>query len=115
MRTLPERSEVRGSCRETELRDEGQRSGGGLHRARFGSERGNPQISISRHRKLSTASSPCSYKVWMAEEEEEMDHYGYILPGSPVTPERGKSVVRQKHMETISNIFLILRKLNFII
>ncbi|XP_074537587.1 receptor tyrosine-protein kinase erbB-3b isoform X2 [Halichoeres trimaculatus] len=85
VRTLPERSEVRGSGKEA---DEGLQSGGSLHRARFGSERGNPRISIGRHRKLSTASSPCSYKVWMTEEEEEMDHYGYILPGSPVTPER---------------------------
>ncbi|XP_034551918.1 receptor tyrosine-protein kinase erbB-3b [Notolabrus celidotus] len=88
VRTLPDRSEVRGSGREAELREESLRSGGSLHRARFGSERGNPRVSINRHRKLSTASSPCSYKVWMAEEEEEVDHYGYILAGSPVTPER---------------------------
>lgn len=93
MRTLPERSEVRVSGREAELREEGLRSGS-LHRARFGSERGTPRISISRHRKLSTASSPSSYKVWTAE-EEEVDHYGYVLAGSPVTPERGKlSVLR---------------------
>lgn len=85
VRTLPERSEVRGSGRETELREEGLRTGS-LHRARFGSERGNPHV--SRHRKLSTASSPSSYKVWTAEEEEEVDRYGYVLPGSPVTPER---------------------------
>lgn len=90
MRTLPERSEVRGSGREAELHEEGSRSGS-LHRARFGSERGNPHISVSRPRKLSTASSPSSYKVWTAEEEEEVDHYGYVLAGSPVvTPERGK-------------------------
>ncbi len=89
VRTLPERSEVRGSGREAELREEGLRSGS-LHRARFGSERGNPRISIGRHRKLSTASSPSSYKVWTAEEEEEVDRYGYVLAGSPVTPERGK-------------------------
>ncbi|KAE8293466.1 Receptor tyrosine-protein kinase erbB-3 [Larimichthys crocea] len=86
VRTLPERSEVRVSGREAELREEGLRSGS-LHRARFGSERGTPRISISRHRKLSTASSPSSYKVWTAE-EEEVDHYGYVLAGSPVTPER---------------------------
>ncbi|GLD46091.1 receptor tyrosine-protein kinase erbB-3-like isoform X1 [Lates japonicus] len=87
VRTLPERSEVRGSGREAELREEGLQTGS-LHRARFGSERGNPRISIGRHRKLSTASSPSSYKVWTAEEEEEVDHYGYVLPGSPGTAER---------------------------
>ncbi|KAG8002681.1 Receptor tyrosine-protein kinase erbB-3 [Nibea albiflora] len=86
VRTLPERSEFRASGREAELREEGLRSGS-LHRARFGSERGTPRISINRHRKLSTASSPSSYKVWTAE-EEEVDHYGYVLAGSPVTPER---------------------------
>ena len=89
VRTLPERLEFRGSGREAELREEASRSGG-LHRARFGSERGNPCISIGRHRKLSTASSPSSYKVWTAEQEEEVDSYGYVLAGSPVTPERGK-------------------------
>lgn len=88
MRTLPERSEVRGSGREAELSEEGLQAGS-LYRARFGSERGNPRIAISRHRKLSTASSPCSYKVWAADEEEEVDHNGYVLPGSPVSPEIG--------------------------
>ncbi|XP_035015745.2 receptor tyrosine-protein kinase erbB-3b [Hippoglossus stenolepis] len=87
VRTLPDRSEVRESGREAEQREEGLPSGS-LHRARFGSERGHPRISIGRHRKLSTASSPSSYKVWTAEEEEEVDHFGYILPGSPGTPER---------------------------
>lgn len=88
VRTLPERLEVRGSGREAELSEEGW--AGSLHRARFGSERGHPCIAISRHRKLSTASSPSSYKAWAAdEEEEEVDHYGYVLPGSPVSPERG--------------------------
>lgn len=90
MRTLPERSEFRGSGREAEPREDGLRIGG-FHRARFGSERGNPRMTISHHRKLSTASSPSSYKVWTAEDEEEVDHYGYVLAGSPVTPERGKS------------------------
>uniref|UniRef100_UPI0037E88292 receptor tyrosine-protein kinase erbB-3b n=1 Tax=Semicossyphus pulcher TaxID=241346 RepID=UPI0037E88292 len=88
VQTLPERSAVRGSGREAEQREEGLRSGGSLHRARFGSERGTPLISISRHRKLSTVSSPSSYKVWTAEEEEEVDHFGYVLAASPVTPER---------------------------
>lgn len=99
MRTLPERSEVRGSGREAELREEGLRTGS-LHRAHFGSERGNPHISINRHRKLSTASSPSSYKVWTAGEEEEVDHYGYVLPGSPDTPERGKlSELKWEHAD----------------
>uniref|UniRef100_A0A8D3DG56 Receptor protein-tyrosine kinase n=1 Tax=Scophthalmus maximus TaxID=52904 RepID=A0A8D3DG56_SCOMX len=89
VRTLPDRSEVGRSGREAEPREEGLQHGS-LHRARFGSERGHPRISISRHRKLSTASSPSSYKVWTAEEEEEVDHYGYVLPGSPDTPERGE-------------------------
>uniref|UniRef100_A0A7N9AN48 Receptor protein-tyrosine kinase n=1 Tax=Mastacembelus armatus TaxID=205130 RepID=A0A7N9AN48_9TELE len=89
VRTLPERSEFRGSGREAEVCEEALGTGS-LHRTRFGSERGNPCISLSRHRKLSTASSPSSYMVWTAEEEEEVDHYGYVLPGSPVTPERGE-------------------------
>lgn len=89
VRTLPEKSEVRGNSREAELREEGLQTGS-LHRARFGSERANPRISVSRHRKLSTVSSPSSYKVWTADEDEEVDHYGYVLPGSPGTPERGK-------------------------
>uniref|UniRef100_A0A7N6A970 Receptor protein-tyrosine kinase n=1 Tax=Anabas testudineus TaxID=64144 RepID=A0A7N6A970_ANATE len=91
VRTLPERSEVRASGRGAELSEEGLDSQiVSLHRARFGSERSNPRVPISRHRKLSTASSPSSYKVWAADEEEEVDHYGYVLPGSPVSPERGK-------------------------
>uniref|UniRef100_A0A4W6FFF7 Receptor protein-tyrosine kinase n=1 Tax=Lates calcarifer TaxID=8187 RepID=A0A4W6FFF7_LATCA len=80
VQTLPERSEVRGSGREAELHEEGLQTGS-LHRTRFGSERGIPRISIGRHRKLSTASSPSSYKVWTAQGEEEVDHYGYVLPG----------------------------------
>ncbi|KAM6928711.1 receptor tyrosine-protein kinase erbB-3b isoform 2-T2 [Lycodopsis pacificus] len=87
VRTLPERSEFRGSGREAELHEEGSRTGS-LHRARFGSEIGTPRIAISRHRKLSSASSPSSYKVWTAEEEEEVDHCGYVLAESRVTPQR---------------------------
>uniref|UniRef100_A0A4W6FDK8 Receptor protein-tyrosine kinase n=1 Tax=Lates calcarifer TaxID=8187 RepID=A0A4W6FDK8_LATCA len=83
VQTLPERSEVRGSGREAELHEEGLQTGS-LHRTRFGSERGIPRISIGRHRKLSTASSPSSYKVWTAQGEEEVDHYGYVLPGGMV-------------------------------
>uniref|UniRef100_A0A671WU90 Receptor protein-tyrosine kinase n=1 Tax=Sparus aurata TaxID=8175 RepID=A0A671WU90_SPAAU len=93
VRTLPERLEFRGSGREAELREEASRTGS-LHRARFGSERGNPRISIGRHRKLSTASSPSSYKVWTAEEEEEVDSYGYVLAGSPVEVEEYEEMTR---------------------
>lgn len=101
MRTLPERSEFRESGREAELREDALWSGG-IHRSRCGSERANPRISIGKHRKLSTASSPSSYKVWTAEEEEEMDHYGYVLAGSPVTPERGKlSAPRWEHVDLL--------------
>lgn len=84
MRTLPERSEVRGNSRDTE----GLRTGS-LHRVRLGSERSSPCVAVSHHRKLSTASTPSSYKVGTAEEdEEELDPFGYVLPGSPGTPER---------------------------
>lgn len=70
------------------MHEEGLRTAS-LHRARIGSERSNRRV--SQQRKLSTASSPPSYKVWTAEEEEEeVDSYGYVLPGSPSTPERGK-------------------------
>uniref|UniRef100_A0AAX7TX74 Receptor protein-tyrosine kinase n=1 Tax=Astatotilapia calliptera TaxID=8154 RepID=A0AAX7TX74_ASTCA len=89
VRTLPERLEVRGSGREAEVHEEGLRTAS-LHRARIGSERSNRRVPISQQRKLSTASSPPSYKVWTAEEEEEVDSYGYVLPGSPSTPERGQ-------------------------
>uniref|UniRef100_A0A669BG36 Receptor protein-tyrosine kinase n=1 Tax=Oreochromis niloticus TaxID=8128 RepID=A0A669BG36_ORENI len=87
VRTLPERLEVRGISREAEVHEEGLRTGS-LHRARIDSERSNRRVPISQQRKLSTASSPPSYKVWTAEEEEEVDSYGYVLPGSPSTPER---------------------------
>ncbi|XP_061841957.2 receptor tyrosine-protein kinase erbB-3b [Nerophis lumbriciformis] len=99
VRTLPERSEMRGSGMEAELREEGLRTAGAPHRVRLGSERGPPRLSINRHRKLSTASSPSSYKVWTAgeEEEEEVDHYGYVLPGSPGTPQRGLPVCKVNH------------------
>ncbi|KAG7520094.1 receptor tyrosine-protein kinase erbB-3-like [Solea senegalensis] len=87
VRTLPDRSEVRGSGREAEWHEEVLQSAS-LYRGRFGSERGNPRTAIGRHRKLSTASTPSSYKVWKAEEEDEVDHDGYVLPVSPVSPER---------------------------
>ncbi|XP_068606336.1 receptor tyrosine-protein kinase erbB-3-like [Brachionichthys hirsutus] len=83
--TLPERSEFRASGREVELHVEGLQCGS-LHRTRFGSESGNPLISTSWHRKLSTASSPSSYKACTAGEEEEVDHY--ILAGLPASPDR---------------------------
>uniref|UniRef100_A0A8C4F3C9 Receptor protein-tyrosine kinase n=1 Tax=Dicentrarchus labrax TaxID=13489 RepID=A0A8C4F3C9_DICLA len=97
VRTLPERSEFRGSGREAELREEGLRSGS-LHRARFGSERGNPHISISRHRKLSTASSPSSYKVWTTGEEEEVDKYGYVMAGPDVLTAGGEKAEEYEEM-----------------
>ncbi|XP_029995808.1 receptor tyrosine-protein kinase erbB-3b [Sphaeramia orbicularis] len=87
VRTLPDRSEVMGHARDADPHEEDVMHSS-LRRARFGSERGNPFISINRHRKLSTASSPSSFKVWTTEEEEEVDHYGYVLPGSPDLPER---------------------------
>lgn len=101
MRTLPERLEVRGNGREGELSEEGFPTAG-LHRARFGSERSNPRITVSRHRKLSTASSPSSYKVWAADEDEEVDHYGYVLPGSPVISERGKFSALKSRYDNLS-------------
>uniref|UniRef100_A0A8D3BMF5 Receptor protein-tyrosine kinase n=1 Tax=Scophthalmus maximus TaxID=52904 RepID=A0A8D3BMF5_SCOMX len=109
VRTLPDRSEVGRSGREAEPREEGLQHGS-LHRARFGSERGHPRISISRHRKLSTASSPSSYKVWTAEEEEEVDHYGYVLPGSPDTPERVPKVSRsgRRNSRPKNNLSLVV-------
>ncbi|KAM9752979.1 receptor tyrosine-protein kinase erbB-3b [Menidia menidia] len=88
VRTLPERSEVRGNSKEAEMREAGVRTGS-LHRAKLSPDtRSNLRVPVSRHRKLSTVSSPSSYKVWKADEEEETDSYGYVLPGSPGTPER---------------------------
>uniref|UniRef100_A0A1A8I9U5 Receptor protein-tyrosine kinase n=1 Tax=Nothobranchius kuhntae TaxID=321403 RepID=A0A1A8I9U5_NOTKU len=84
--TLPERSEVWGYGREPDLREEALQNGS-FHRARLGSDQSTRRVAINRHRKLSTASSPSSYKVWTAE-EEELDHYGYVLPGSPGASER---------------------------
>uniref|UniRef100_A0A669F8J6 Receptor protein-tyrosine kinase n=1 Tax=Oreochromis niloticus TaxID=8128 RepID=A0A669F8J6_ORENI len=68
VRTLPERLEVRGISREAEVHEEGLRTGS-LHRARIDSERSNRRVPISQQRKLST---------------EEVDSYGYVLPGSPI-------------------------------
>lgn len=103
MRTLPEKSEFRRSGREAERHEEGSRTGC-LHRARFGSER-ETCVSIGRHRKLSSASSPSSYKVWAAEEEEEVDHYGYVLAGPNLTPQRGKQpALRWPHADLSHNL-----------
>lgn len=71
-----------------ELCEDGARCAG-IFRVRFGSERGNPQG--GQQRKLSTASSPSSFKTWAADEEDEVDPFGYVLAGSPITPERGIS------------------------
>ncbi|KAA8591061.1 hypothetical protein FQN60_002004 [Etheostoma spectabile] len=109
VRTLPEGLEFRGGGRDAELHEEGLQTGS-LHRARFGSERGTPHLSIPQHRKLSTASSPSSYKVWTAEEEEEVDHYGYVLAGSPVTPERACRVPHsgKRHSRLKNNQSLVV-------
>lgn len=88
VRTLPERSGFKGIGREAEVHEDVLQNGG-LHRARLGSERSHPCRSVHRHRKLSTASSPSSYKVWRAEEDEEVDNNGYVLPASPDMTERG--------------------------
>lgn len=88
MRTLPDRSEFRRSSRDAELCEDGAHCAG-IFRVRFGSERGNPQG--GQQRKLSTASSPSSFKTWAADEEDEVDPFGYVLAGSPLTPERGIS------------------------
>lgn len=105
MRTLPERSEFRGGVREAELHEEGSRTGS-LHRTKFCSEKGTPRRTISGHRKLSSASSPSSYKVWTAEEEEEMDHDGYVLAGSCVTPQRGKLPAYSDLSHDLQNCFV---------
>lgn len=91
MRTPPGRSAFEGSSREAELCEDAPWCAG-IFRVRFGSETGNPQRSASSQRKLSTASSPSSFKTWVADEEEEdeeLDPFGYVLAGSPVVPERG--------------------------
>lgn len=105
VRTLPERSEFRGSVRDAEVREEGLQTRS-LHRSRLGSDKSHPCVASSRPRKLSTASSPSSYKVWTAEEEEELDHYGYVLPGSPGTPERGK--MHSKHSSILFDLLFII-------
>ncbi|KAM9828874.1 receptor tyrosine-protein kinase erbB-3b isoform 1-T3 [Syngnathus typhle] len=88
VRTLPERSEVRGNGREA---DEGFRTGA-PHRSRLGSDRAAAPRA-DRHRKLSTASSPSSHKMWTSGgEEEEADHSGYVPPGTPSAPERAGKV-----------------------
>ncbi|MED6247182.1 hypothetical protein ATANTOWER_032537 [Ataeniobius toweri] len=107
VQTLPERSEVRGNDREAE----GLRTAS-LHRARLGSERGSPRLAVSHHRKLSSASSPSSYKVWTAEEDEELDHYGYVLPGSPGKPERVSRITRsgKRNSKRKNNLLLTAAK-----
>lgn len=90
MRTLPDQSDFRRSGREAELRVEGLPTGRG-YRTRFDLERSNLCDPVGQQRKLSTASSPSSYKVWTAEEEEEeVDRQGYVLPGSLSNSDRGK-------------------------
>ncbi|XP_057684332.1 receptor tyrosine-protein kinase erbB-3b [Corythoichthys intestinalis] len=96
VRTLPERSEIRWGGRETDLWDEGFGTGA-PYRSRLGSERATSHLTSGRNRKLSTASSPSSYKVWKSsqkdkEEAEAVQNYGYVLPGSLNTPERACKV-----------------------
>ncbi|XP_071762900.2 receptor tyrosine-protein kinase erbB-3b [Centroberyx gerrardi] len=86
-RTLSEGSEGRGSGQEVELPDAVLLTGS-LRRARGGTERASSRTSMRRHRKLSTASNLSSQKVQVEEEEEEVDKFGYVLPGSSGTPER---------------------------
>ncbi|XP_019751242.1 receptor tyrosine-protein kinase erbB-3b isoform X3 [Hippocampus comes] len=111
VRTLPERSEVKGCGREAQWRDESFRTGA-PHRTRLGSERAAPHVSSGRHRKLSTASSPSSYKVWTSGEKEidkeeeaaDADHDGYVLPGSHSTPERAAKVTLR--LDRVKNLAL---------
>lgn len=93
VRTLPERSEFTGHAPEEELFEENFIPCS-LRRARLGSERGHAFKSKNQIRKLSTASSPCSFKVWTTDAVEEVDNFGYVLPGSPDRPER---VCRSSH------------------
>ncbi|XP_033826025.1 receptor tyrosine-protein kinase erbB-3b [Periophthalmus magnuspinnatus] len=87
VQTLPERSGVMGHAPEAEVFEESFLASG-FRRSRFGSERGITFKTKNQSRKLSTASSPCSFRVWTTEAGEEVDHYGYVLPGSPDQTER---------------------------
>ncbi|KAM9785522.1 receptor tyrosine-protein kinase erbB-3b [Neosynchiropus ocellatus] len=60
------------SGREAEHCEEDLKSGS-LPRTRFGSERAPHRVSVGRHRKFSTASSPCAYKAWPSGDQQEGD------------------------------------------
>uniref|UniRef100_A0A3P9INS5 Receptor protein-tyrosine kinase n=1 Tax=Oryzias latipes TaxID=8090 RepID=A0A3P9INS5_ORYLA len=110
VRTLPDQSDFRRSGREAELHVEGLPTGRG-YRTRFDLERSNLCDPVGQQRKLSTASSPSSYKVWTAEEEEEeVDRQGYVLPGSLSNSDRVfricKSVQRNSRLK--SNLVLVV-------
>ncbi|KAJ0047323.1 hypothetical protein NL108_001524 [Boleophthalmus pectinirostris] len=64
----------------------------GFHRSRLDSKRNNTFKTKNQHRKLSTASSPCSFRVWTTEAGEDIDHYGYVLPGSRDQTERVRRI-----------------------
>ncbi|XP_077592848.1 receptor tyrosine-protein kinase erbB-3-like isoform X1 [Stigmatopora nigra] len=106
VRTLPERSEVRRSSRETDMRDESFRPGA-FPRTRLGSERAAPRLSSSRTRKFSTASSPSS-SGQTDKEAEAIEKYGYVLPGSLNSPERGK-------MQNLGNLLDLIQINNSLI
>ncbi|KAK7884303.1 hypothetical protein WMY93_027426 [Mugilogobius chulae] len=88
VQTLPERSVVRGPAPDEEEVFEEHFWTSGFRTSVFGSEQGNTLKAKNQHRKLSTASSPCSFRVWTTEAAEEVDRYGYVLPGSSDQTER---------------------------
>lgn len=102
VQTLPERSEFMSHAPDTECEDNFLSTA--FRRARFGSERGYTFKTKSQQRKLSTASSPCSFKVWTTETGEEVDHYGYVLPGSPKQPEKAHSIAKKSSKSFLKNL-----------
>ncbi|KAM3872341.1 receptor tyrosine-protein kinase erbB-3b [Diretmus argenteus] len=100
-RTLSEGSEGKGSGQDVELPDTVFLTGS-LRRARGGTERGSSRTRINRHRNLSTASDPSTHKAQVEEEEEEVDHYGYILPGSSGAPDRVSRVTHSGRRDSRS-------------
>ncbi|KAM4610148.1 receptor tyrosine-protein kinase erbB-3b [Polymixia lowei] len=91
--TLSEGSEGRGSGHGVAL-PEAVSLTGSLRRARGGAERSSSRVSTGLHRNLSTASEPPSCKARRKEEEEEVDNYGYVLPGSPGHSERALRITQ---------------------
>ncbi|XP_053706397.1 receptor tyrosine-protein kinase erbB-3b isoform X2 [Synchiropus splendidus] len=87
LRQLWSQHSRRCSLREAQHREDALKSGG-LHRTRLGSERAPCRVSAGRHRKFSTASGPCAYKVWTTGEQEEGNLDAYVLAGSPDVSQR---------------------------